>query len=394
VLPPDLNVSERSFTVDYEVDEETRKRRRQRNTAYAQVRFGLGAIKGLGDAALEAILETRRDKGAFTSLFQFCEQVPLQKINRKVLEVLIKSGALDRFGKNRNQHFASIERAIDSASGLQKDARVGQANMFAMFSPEAGASGIEEKYPDLAEWPEKELLAFERESIGFYLSGHPLDRYAADAKRLGTLPTVDLVNQTHNSEVHVVGIVAALRERMLKSGNGRWAVVTLEDNFGQCEVLAFSRVYEEAEALLKSGEPLLLKGRALLDDIDDEGKQRTPKMRAESVESLAEAQIARTRVLDVLVEFPAKSQAESAATWSEGLPDTDDLDEEATQRLLANLRTTLSSYPGEKPVRIHLDMPAGYRVTIRCGEDMKVHPTEELLMDLERVKGVEKATRR
>jgi DNA polymerase-3 subunit alpha len=392
VLPPNINVSERSFTVDYDVDEKTRNRRKKRHTAYAQVRFGLGAVKGLGDAALEAILDTRRQKGAFKSIFHFCEQVPVQKINKKVLEVLTKSGAMDGFGQNRNQLFASIEKAMDSASGLQKDARVGQANMFGIFAEQGEGSGMEETYPDLAEWPEKELLAFERESIGFYLSGHPLDRYADDAKRLGTLPTVDLVTQNHNSEAQVVGIVATLRERMLKSGDGRWAVVTLEDNFGQCEVLAFSRVYEEAEMLLKSGEPLLIKGRALLDDIDDEGKQRTPKMRAEAVESLADAQIARTRILDVKVEVPANGNGETEK-WVEGLPENDAFDKEAADKLLNSLQATFKNYPGDKPVRVHLSMPSGYRVTIRCGDEMKVHPTEELLMDLERVKGVEKVTR-
>ena len=140
VLPPDINISDRSFTVDYNVSEETLRRRQHRRTRYAYVRFGLSAIKGLGAAALQAILDTRNEVEHFESIYGFCEKVPLQKINKKVMEVLIKSGAMDGFGRERSQLMASAQRALDAAQSLQKDARVGQTNMFGMFAPSTGKS--------------------------------------------------------------------------------------------------------------------------------------------------------------------------------------------------------------------------------------------------------------
>ena len=212
---------------------------------------------------------------------------------------------MDNYGRPRSQLMGSVQRALDAAQGLQKDARVGQTNMFGMFTADGGGE-IEEIYDDVPPWAEKERLAYEREALGFYLSGHPLDRYVEDAKKLGAISTTQLTEQNHNASVVVAGIVASMRERRLKSGDGRWAIVTLEDTYGQAEVLTFRKVFEENEMTLKSGEPIVIWGAALLDDIDDEGMQRTPKMRATQVMSLADAQIERTRWVDVELDLPKK----------------------------------------------------------------------------------------
>jgi DNA polymerase-3 subunit alpha len=397
VLPPDINISERRFTVDYNVDEATRRRRRDRNTAYGRVRFGLGAIKGLGDATIEAIQETRERIGGFTDIYHLCEEMPDGKVNKKVLEVLAKAGALDGFGQSRAVQFATIERALEAVAQLKKDRASGQTNMFDMFAS-AGAS-VDKTYLDVPEWPEKERLQFEREAVGFYLSGHPLDRYVEDAKKLGAIPSVDLLNQRHNSEAQIVGIVAGLRERLLKSGDGRWAVVTLEDTFGQAEVLVFSRVFGESEMALKSGEPLMIKGRVLIDDIDDDGQQLMPKMRAAEVGLLAEEQIKRTRWLEVVLDVPAEDDDISAPTDERFDPTREDsavrdrADEARATGALAQIREIVGQYPGETPTRIQLTMPAGYRVTLGVAEDLKVHPDDNLMMALERVRGVAQVTR-
>ena len=386
VLPPDVNISAKSFSVDYSVDEALRTRRKHRHTAYGRIRFGLSAVKGLGDSALEAILDARSNVGRFTSLYQFLEELS-GKVNSKILEVLIKSGAMDGFGRPRRQLFDSAERALEVATQKRKDKESGQTSLFDLMG--GGGASAPEVYADVGEWAIQEKLQHEREAVGFYLSGHPLDRYLDDAKKLGAMPTVDLVQVRHNSEAAIVGIVASLKEKKLKTGDGRWAIVTLEDTFGQAEVLCFSRVYEAAEALLKAGAPVLVKGRALIDDVDDEGKQLTPKMRAESVELLSAAQIARTRYLDVLVEVPRAPGAPPAPERFDPRAAAEaDRADDATLVLLEKLARACEQHPGSVPARVHLEMPAGYRVTVQSSDAKRVVPSDELIAALEGIKGV------
>jgi hypothetical protein len=188
-----------------------------------------------------------------------------------------------------------------------------------------------------------------------------------------------------------VGIVAALKERKMKTGDGRWAVVTLEDTFGQAEVLTFSRVFEATEQILKAGAPVLIKGRALIDDVDDDGKVLTPKMRAETVELLSDAQIKRTRYLDVIVEV-ARAPTSTLPAPARFDPRTgtqpDDADAAAMNGVLEKLASACAGHPGQVPARIHLDMPAGYRVVVQSGDDKRVIPTDALIAALERIKGV------
>jgi DNA polymerase III subunit alpha len=392
VLPPDINISERSFSVDYQVDDALRARRKHRATTYGKIRFGLSAVKGLGDAALDAIVAARGE-GPFTSLFDFTRRLA-GKVNRKILEVLIKSGAMDGFGRPRAQLFGTIDEALDVADRERKEKESGQTNLFAMFAATTPAVTQKETYSDAGDWAQSEKLAYEKEAVGFYLSGHPLDRYVADAKKLGATPTVELVRQRHNSEAQIVGIVTGLKERKLKTGDGRWAVVTIEDTFGTAEALCFSKVYEVAEPLLRAGQPLLLKGRALIDDVDDDGQQLTPKMRVEAVESLAEAQMKRTRWLDVRVEVPRPASSAPAALGTPFDPRrddhraADDADVDAVVLSLEKLKEACAKHPGVVPARVHLDMPAGYSVVVQSGETCKVTPSEELVAALERVKGV------
>ncbi|MCC7075260.1 MAG: DNA polymerase III subunit alpha [Deltaproteobacteria bacterium] len=388
VLPPDVNISGKSFSVDYSVDEALRTRRKHRTTTYGRIRFGLSAVKGLGDAALEAILEARDKVGRCTSLYQFLEELS-GKLNSKMLEVLIKSGALDGFGRPRRQLFESAERALEVATQKRKEKESGQTSLFDMLGGGGGAAAPE-IYVDVGEWPINEKLQHEREAVGFYLSGHPLDRYVDDAKKLGAMPTVELAQARHNSEAAIVGIVASLKEKKLKTGDGRWAIVTLEDTFGQAEVLCFSRVYEAAEALLKDGAPVLVKGRALIDDVDDEeGKQVTPKMRAESVELLSDAQIARTRFLDVVLEVPRAVGAAAAPERFDPATAADaDRADDATLVLLERVARACEQYPGSVPARLHLEMPAGYRVTVQSGDAKRVVPSDQLIAALEGIKGI------
>jgi DNA polymerase-3 subunit alpha len=388
VLPPDVNVSEISFSVDYAVDDALKNRKKNRNTAYGRIRFGLSAVKGLGDSALESILQSRARAAKFTSLFQFLDEAG-GSVNVKILEALIKSGAFDCLSASRRQLWDNRERALASSTSRRRDKESGQTSLFDLLGGGGSSVSAEKLEGDAGEWPVQERLQHEREAVGFYLSGHPLDRYVDDAKKLGATPTVELATARHNSEAQCVGIVAALKERKMKTGDGRWAVVTIEDTFGQAEVLVFSRVYESAEAVLKSGAPVLIKGRALIDDVDDEGKQLTPKMRAESVELLSTAQIRRTRYLDVVLDVPRAADAPLVESRFDPARDAPaDVADPAMLGIIEKLAGICQMHPGVVPTRLKLTMPGGYDVVVQSGDDKRVMPSDDLIAALERVRGV------
>lgn len=352
VLPPDINISTSDFTVDYDIKSTTKN-------SYGQIRFGLGAVKGLGDAALEAIIETRSQKGPATSLFQFCQNVAQSKVNKKVLEALIKSGAFDCFSRPRKQLMLSIDKAITQAQRIQKDNNRGQTSMFDMFSTSTSEESLEE-YIEVGEYAQKDRLLMEKEAVGFYLSGHPLDPYEKDAKSLGAIPTVQLASARHLEEVSVVGVVSMLKERPLKSGKGRWAVVVLEDSFGQAELLCFSTAYEQAESLLKTKEPLIITGRALIDDMDDEGQQQKPKMRLTEVRLLSDAQIGRSSYLNIDLR---KARVDETT--------------------LHTIQKLLTEYPGEKTVRLQLHLKDSIALEISLSKKLRINPNDQLMALLE-----------
>lgn len=367
VLAPDINLSMRRFTVDYEPN----WHRWQTNTkhSYGKIRMGLEAVKGLGDAAIDAILLGRED-GPFQSLYNFCEHAGSSK---KVLEALVKSGSMDSFKRPRRQLFESIEKAISTAQRMKKDSSVGQTSMFGLFT-ESGSLETLEEYEPVGEWPERQKLENERESLGLYLSGHPLDRFTADIRRLRATPSTQLTSLRHMENVRVAGLPVDIRERPLKSGDGRWAIVTLEDNFGRAEVLCFNKTYAQFEELLKSNEPLLIEGRNLLDDIDDEGKQATPKMRMDSATSLRLAQIEHTKWIDVHVALGVEASPTAEATIDE-------------------IYSVCMKHKGEKRVRFILEIAEGYTTFIACGEKIKVNPNDDFLGDLQSVVNVTSVSR-
>ncbi|MEW5853515.1 MAG: DNA polymerase III subunit alpha [Myxococcota bacterium] len=347
VLPPCVNEGQKDFSVIYGNP--------------PSIRFGLGAIKGMGDAALDAILEARNKGGKFKSIFEFCERVSLQKLNKKGLEVLIKSGAMDAFAKPRNVLFQALDRAVDAAASAQRDAAVGQFGLFgAMSSPtNLGA----EQYPDVPEWLEKQRLEFEKEAIGFYLTGHPLWRYQQDVTRLGVTPTGSLADRGHMAEVGIAGVVAALRERPMKDGSGRWGAVTIEDLSGQVEVLVFSKVYGQVENLLKGDEPLYVKGRVLVEEAAEEGQEPVVKMRAEDIKSLNDIRAAQSR--RVLVTMDAAN----------------------AEPRLKKLLELATANPGPCFLRMVLTVDGHSSVVIDAKDTLKVSPGDEFIQLAEQALG-------
>ena len=236
VLPPDVNESDKTFTV---VD--------------GKIRFGLAAIKNVGEGAVESILAGRRDGGRFSSFFDFCHRIDLQKVNKRVLEGLIQAGAFDSTGAKRSQLAAVLDRAVEQASMAQRAASSGQTNIFAAMDAGAGASGevlpIDESLPDMPEWDQAELLKYERALTGFYITAHPLSHLEDTVRRFSTATTKSLADSSDGKEVKLCGIINSVKTMMTKKGD-RMAYFQLEDLHGLVEVIAFPDLYRTTGELI------------------------------------------------------------------------------------------------------------------------------------------------
>ncbi len=239
ILPPDIDKSDKKFTV-----------------SGSKIRFGLAAVKNVGEAAIDIISEAR-EENRFSSLFDFCERVDLKKVNKRVVESLIKCGAFDATGAARSRMTASLEDALEYGQRIQKE----------KMDPQMGLFGGGEQplvinapaLPDIPEWDEKQLLAFEKESLGFYISGHPLNRHEALLDKFTNSNAVSLKDIQDGGAVRIGGIVRSTKVITTKKGH-LMAFVTIEDMHGSVEVTIFSRVYLAVNELLVEDLPLLIEG--------------------------------------------------------------------------------------------------------------------------------------
>ncbi|MFC1516293.1 DNA polymerase III subunit alpha [Thermodesulfobacteriota bacterium] len=245
ILPPDINESDKAFTV-----------------TDSGIRFGLVAVKNVGEGAIESILEARKE-GAFTTLFEFCERVDLKKVNKRVIESLIKCGAFDTTGANRSQMIAALEDALDYGQMIQRERSDPQMGLFA---PEGKTHMINlPSMPEIEEWNEKQLLAFEKESLGFYITGHPLAQYENLIDKFTNANTVSIKEKKDREAVRLGGIVR--NSKIIKTKRGDlMAFVTMEDMHGTVEVTIFSSVYMSVSDLLADDTPILVQGQVQMDE--------------------------------------------------------------------------------------------------------------------------------
>ena len=265
VEPPDVNVSRADFTVAGEA-----------------IHFGLAAIKNVGATAIESIVRTREADGRFTALDDFCARVDLRLVNRRVVESLIKAGAFDSLQSTRAGLLAALDQAMDSGQRQQRDREEGQVSLFDV--PGAGGAKPATAPTPAArvpEWPQEEMLAYEREVLGFYLSGHPLEQYREVARRIGALSAADLVARSTGARVLLLGQVSAFSESTTKSGN-RMAFATLELVDGSIPLTIFPEPYRSCAGALRHKGPVIVRGRA-----DDSDKGRV--VLAEEIKPLEEA---------------------------------------------------------------------------------------------------------
>jgi DNA polymerase-3 subunit alpha len=245
VLPPDINYSDKAFNVYGD-----------------KIRFGLVAVKNVGEGAIEAIIESRGDD-SFSSLFDFCERVDLKKVNKRVVESLIKCGAFDSTGANRSQMMAALEDALDYGQRVQKERLDPQIGLFdGTVNPQViNAPAL----PEIEEWSENQRLVFEKESLGFYISGHPLRRYEDLIDKFTNANAISIKELKNGGAVRIGGLIRNIKIIKTKRGD-LMAFVTIEDLHGAVEATVFSRVYASVSELLVEDNSVLIQGQIQKDE--------------------------------------------------------------------------------------------------------------------------------
>lgn len=242
VAPPDINQSQYSFTVNEQ-----------------KILYGLGAIKGVGEAAIELMIAEREEQGEYQQFFDFCQRIDSRKVNRRTIEALIKSGAMDKLGPDRAVIFTTIDKALHVAEQKQRDQMIGQSDLFGIVPSESVPEFVTQ-----AKWSKQTLLEGEKESLGLYFSGHPIDRYYAELKSFTSAKIAEL-RPTANKKVVVAGLISAIRTMQTKRGD-RMAFVSISDTTGKIEVALFSEAYHENRHLLEKDKLVVIEGDVSVDD--------------------------------------------------------------------------------------------------------------------------------
>jgi DNA polymerase-3 subunit alpha len=339
ILPPDVNLSLWEFTV-----------------VGKTIRFGLGAVKNVGSGAVDSIIEARLDGGNFASLYEFCERVDLQRVNRRVVESLIKCGAFDSLHPLRSQAMAALEDAMEMAQTIQKDRLSGQISMFGTFAGQQRDS--EPPLPNIPEWHHRQKLAIEKEALGFYFSGHPLDSYEKEIKSFAIVDTASLTEKTEGIQVMLCGLNADLKEITTKKGD-RMAFLTLEDRQGTVEVVIFADIYKDSLHLLEVDEPLLIVGTLQQED-------KGAKVIAQRFLTLLEAKEHFTQAIQV--KLPV---------------------DKVTKDNLEDLRAILERHKGDCKAYIHLCSDEKCETVIKLSDKFRVKPHRNMIEEVNRYFGTD-----
>ncbi len=330
VEPPDVQVSGAQFTPHAEA-----------------IRFGLAAVKNVGGNAIESITKARNEVGGhFKDFWQFCEKVDLRVMNSRVIQSLIKAGALDSMGK-RGPLYAAVEKAMERAQKAQKDAEMGQTGLFGLFDEPSTNGRHGDDLPHVPDWEESERLANEKEVLGFFVSGHPLDKYAEKLRNLpGVIPISEAIERKPaerrwgkdsdpGDEIQVAGIIHGLRVQKSKRDQKLYAQASLEDASGKIDLICFARDYERLCDQLKIEAPVLIRGTIMKEE------EAAPKISISGVQSLEEVQ----------VKLPA------------GVRIRINLDR-VTEETFAALKSAADAAPGPGKVMLHLERKGEYAVIL------------------------------
>jgi DNA polymerase-3 subunit alpha len=340
ILPPDVNESIVEFNV---MDAKT-------------IRFGFLAIKNVGQTAIESIVATRQADGPYKSIFEFCKRVDLRVTNRKVVESLIKCGAFDSFKVLRSQLMAVLDNALERGAQSQKEAASGQFSFFSMGESTGGFKKQENDYPSIKEFPKNEILGYEKEILGFYLSGHPLVHYKTEIKEFAKCTIKDLKGVVDGQEVKIIGIISGVKLTTTRKSNERMAIVKVQDLDGEVEAVVFPSTYPNVAEILKEGAVVVVIGRVGF-------REETPNIIAGEIKRIEEIyKVIKAINLNVST---------------------------ITQPVLLSLREKLSLFPGTTPIYLHLNTQEFKSVQILVGEDLFVAPSEALINEIKELVGAE-----
>jgi DNA polymerase-3 subunit alpha len=342
VLPPDVNFGQYRFNVDDQ----------------GAVVYGIGAVKGVGEGPIECIIEARNRGGHFRDLFDFCARIDTKKVNKRVIEKLILAGALDRLGPHRAAMMASLDAAVKAAGQFHHAESFGQADMFGVLTdvPEE----VEQAYAEVPKWPEKVWLEGERETLGLYLTGHPINAYLKELKRYTTWRLKDATQTRRDQSVSVAGLVIAARVMTTKRGN-RIGLLTLDDRSGRMEVMLYSDALDRYAELLEKDKILIVSGQVSFDDFNG-----GLKMSARELLDISDAREKYARGLALSVT-----------------------EKQVNRQFFERFSQILEPHrAGTVPVNVYYQR-ADARAKLILGAEWRVTPTDQLIDDLKALLGEE-----
>jgi DNA polymerase-3 subunit alpha len=331
VLGPDVNESQMYFAPA---------------TGGHGIRFGLAAIKGVGEAAVEAILKARNEGGKFKTLSELCERVDGRSVGRKTLEALIKTGACDCLGQTRATLFAQIERTLARAASILSDKQKGQSSLFGAL--EEKAPPMPEAISNLPEWPQHELLAHEKELLGFYVTGHPLTPFAPILEKYALANTAKLPELANRSLTRIGGLIAAVQNGVSKKSGKPYSMVTLEDLEGSVQILVMNENYDKYRELLTPNRAILVVGEV------NTGDER-PKIFPQEILPLEDAPKRFTKQVHLRLHAAHLKPEE-----------------------LESLRELVTAHPGKCPLLLCFQQPGGEMVFMDTHKHFSVTPSQKL----------------
>jgi len=338
VLPPDINESIKDFSVIND-----------------NIRFGLAAVKNVGEAALDSMIEEREKNGKFKNLSDYCNRVDSRRVNSRVIESLIQSGSFDSLGYKRSQYFAVLEKAMEQAKAVQRDLQSGQMSLFSVTSEAEKQKELSAiPMPDIPEWDERKKLALEKETVGFYITGHPLDDALQEIKTIIDSEISNLANWGEDQPVRIGGLIRNCKKLRSKRGDPM-AFLTLEDLFESVEVVIFPQTYSRCEEILSSTDPIIIQGTVQKDE-------RGPKIIAENLDSLPEAREKYTDAARIKLEADRLSRQQ-----------------------LEKVKKTLYQYHGSCPVSLTVHFPGRGEVDIEVLKDLTIKPCRQLSDKIEEI---------
>jgi len=336
VLPPDINSGEVRFVGSKE----------------GHVNFGLAAVKNVGESAIGSILKAREELCRFSSFYEFFEKVDLRTVNKRVVEALIKCGAFDSIYPKRRSLLEVLDRALEQGHKVQRDRLSGQKALFGGEMTESSPDD-EEIIPDIGEWRDREKWSYEKETLGFYLSGHPLQKYEFELQSFSRFSTSQITEEIGGKDVSIGGVVAGIRQLRTRKGDSM-AVMQLEDMEGTVEVLLWPRVYENYREILESEFPVLVRGRC---DVDARGE-----IKLICSEVLSMGSVWKEAVEKACIRIPVPSIEETRILQFESL---------------------IRRYPGSCDVEFELFQQKAYTLHLIPAQPVSVNPVPEFVKEVE-----------